>query len=106
MALKPPPPWEVHHTEEGEQYYWNPETNLTTWDFPVPEQAPQQQQMMGSSSGSGAGADAHLPEGMRKRNVNVPSSSGSSDSPRPSLLTSSMKEAILTGLGRSVHPFA
>jgi len=32
---KPPPPWGIYYTDEGDLYYWNSETDESTWEYPI-----------------------------------------------------------------------
>jgi len=32
---KPPPPWGIYYTDDGDLYYWNSETDESKWEYPA-----------------------------------------------------------------------
>jgi len=32
---KPPPPWGIYYTDDGDLYFWNSETDESSWEYPV-----------------------------------------------------------------------
>eukprot|EP01113_Clastostelium_recurvatum_P011403 TRINITY_DN157_c0_g1_i1.p1 TRINITY_DN157_c0_g1~~TRINITY_DN157_c0_g1_i1.p1 ORF type:complete len:342 (-),score=68.67 TRINITY_DN157_c0_g1_i1:63-1088(-) len=34
---KPPHPWGIYYTDDGDLYYWNSETDESAWEWPLPE---------------------------------------------------------------------
>jgi len=32
---KPPPPWNIYFTDEGDLYFWNSETDESSWEYPI-----------------------------------------------------------------------
>jgi len=32
---KPPPPWGIYYTDDGDLYFWNSETDESSWEYPI-----------------------------------------------------------------------